>query len=84
MSETDPDIEKLTYEAAIGRLESLVRTLESGTLSLDESLSGYSLAVALSRRCALILDQAETDLKAITADGAALSVPADLMSGEPT
>ena len=44
----DSDIE---FEKSLQQLEGTVRKLESGTLTLDESLKVFEDGVALSRQC---------------------------------
>ena len=48
-----------SFEAALERLESVVEELESGSLTLEESLARYEEGVRLSRRLTLTLDEAE-------------------------
>ncbi len=55
----------LSYEAATGRLEEIVKSLEGGTLSLEESLSLYEEGVALVRRCSTELSKAEQKVKVL-------------------
>jgi len=47
------------FEQALGELEVLIEQLESGDLSLDESLQQFKRGVELTRHCQLILDQAQ-------------------------
>ena len=49
----------LPFEAAIARLEVIVKTMEGDTVSLDESLSLYEEGVALTRRLNRELTEAE-------------------------
>ena len=51
--------EELSFEAAIARLEVIVKTMEGDTVSLDESLSLYEEGIALVRRLSRELDEAE-------------------------
>lgn len=53
-SDSPPDFEK-----ALAELEQLVRQLESGELSLDQSLAEFKKGVELTRRCQAVLDQAQ-------------------------
>ncbi len=46
-----------TYEEMIARLEEIVVSLESGELSLDETMNVYREALALSEKCAKILEK---------------------------
>lgn len=47
------------FEQALERLETIVEELESGSLTLEESLARYEEGVRLSRRLTTSLDQAE-------------------------
>lgn len=56
-----------SFEEAISRLELLVERLESGELSLSESLEVYSEAISLSRTCTELLGAAEQRVKMLAA-----------------
>ncbi len=47
------------FEKALEELESLVEQLESGDLSLDQSLEQFKRGVKLTRHCQGVLDQAQ-------------------------
>ena len=47
------------FEQALSDLEKLVEQLESGELSLDQSLKQFKHGVELTRHCQGILDQAQ-------------------------
>ena len=49
----------LPFEAAIARLEVIVKTMEGDAVSLDESLALYEEGIALLRRLSRELDEAE-------------------------
>ena len=51
--------EKLTFEAASARAEELASLLESGTLSLEESLRCYEEGIALVKYCENLLEEAK-------------------------
>ena len=51
MSEPDEEISDLSFEAALKRLEEIVRRLESGDESLDESIRLYGEGDALRKQC---------------------------------
>ena len=53
----------MTFEAALSRLEEIVRLLDSGGAPLDESLKLFEEGVALVRFCGKKLDNAEQKLK---------------------
>lgn len=50
---------KLDYEAAVAELESLVKRLEQGDISLEDSLKFYEKGVLLTRDCQEALQVAE-------------------------
>ncbi len=58
--------ENMTFEAAMSRLEEIVRLLESGNAPLDVSLSLYEEGVALVRLCNTRLDNAEQRVKILS------------------
>lgn len=53
----NPD--ELSFEAAIARLEVIVKAMEGDAVSLDESLALYEEGVALARRLNRELEEAE-------------------------
>ncbi|MGM9632508.1 MAG: exodeoxyribonuclease VII small subunit [Eubacteriales bacterium] len=55
--------EKLTFESAVSRLDEIVKLLERGNTSLDESLGLYEEGVSLVRFCNGELDNAEKKIK---------------------
>lgn len=61
----------LPFEAAIARLEVIVKTMEGDTVSLDESLALYEEGIALVRRLSRELDEAEQRVQILqrTPDG---------------
>jgi len=72
---TEPEV--LNFEAALARLETMVARLESGELTLAESLRTFEEGVYLSRQCAERLDQAEARIELLirTADGELTTEP---------
>ncbi len=58
----------LSFEQAIGRLETIVDRLEGGELSLEDSLQAFEEGVGLSRRCAEQLDAAESRVEQLVGD----------------
>ena len=57
---TEPAKEnKLTYEEGVKKLQEIVKALESGGLTLDESVKLFEAGAALSRFCSGELDKAE-------------------------
>ena len=60
--------ENLSFESAIVRLEEIVKLLEKGNSSLDESLKLYEVGISLVRYCNTALDTAENKIKILSAD----------------
>ncbi len=63
------DLSHLTFEEAYAQLEAIVARLESGELTLDESVQLYEQGQALARHCSDLLDKAELRVQQITEDG---------------
>lgn len=51
------------FESAMAELEKLVEEMETGRLSLEESLAAYKRGVALSTYCQRTLDDAEMQIR---------------------
>ena len=47
------------FEDALGRLEEIVRKMEAGDMTLEESLKAFEEGIKLARLCAKKLDDAE-------------------------
>ncbi len=54
-----PKKQTVSFEEALGRLDEIVRRLESGDLALSDSLALYEEGTALIKSCTKMLDQAE-------------------------
>lgn len=65
MSEQPETIAQLSFEAALKRLEEIVRTLESGEAPLDESIRLYEEGEALKRQCEARLQAAQARIEKI-------------------
>jgi exodeoxyribonuclease VII small subunit len=57
-----------TFESTLGELEKIVRRLEDGDLSLEESLKLFEDGVRLSRECQERLNQAERRIEILLKD----------------
>jgi len=55
----------MTFEQALERLEEIVQKLESGNVSLDESIKIYQEGIMLSKKCSEMLQEAEGKVLAI-------------------
>lgn len=69
MNENKMNPEEMTFEAAIARLEEIVRMLEGGSAPLDKSLAMFEEGVALVKLCNSCLDTAEQKVKILTLGG---------------
>ena len=65
------------FEEALKKLEDEVKRLESGNMSLDESIASFEEAVKLVRICNEKLEQAERKVALLTemSDGTVTDVP---------
>lgn len=64
----DPGAEP-TFEEALSRLETIVEELESGGLSLEDSIRRYEEGMRLSRRLNRTLDEAEKTIERLVENG---------------
>jgi exodeoxyribonuclease VII small subunit len=65
MSEQPEAISELSFEAALKRLEEIVRRLESGEASLDESIQLYGEGDRLKQQCEARLQAAQAKIEKI-------------------
>ncbi len=68
-SQADPQSgpqSELSFEAALEELERLVEQMETGELSLEESLRAFERGVVLTRDCQRALKDAELRVQALT------------------
>ena len=63
MSKALPDPEELTYEEALEALEAIVQRAETGELPLEEAMTEHARGEALLKRCRVLLDDAEAQLR---------------------
>jgi exodeoxyribonuclease VII small subunit len=54
------------FEQSLQKLESLVKNLESGSLSLEDSLTAFQEGVGLVKQCQTLLSQAEQKVEMLT------------------
>ena len=69
--------EPVDFEAALGELEQLVAKMETGDLTLEQSLAAFERGVQLTRLCQTSLRKAELRVQALTQEGEVI----DLGSG---
>jgi len=72
-----------TYDGLVSRLERVVGELESGQLTLEESVERFAEGVRLAREASRKLDEAERKVELLvrSADGEDEAVPFDPDSG---
>lgn len=71
---------KVSFEAAMTQLESIVANLESGELGLSEAIARYEKGVGLLRQCHATLQSAEQKIRVlmdVTEDGELRTAPFD-------
>ena len=71
------------FEAALAELDLLVKKLEDGDLSLEQSLALYERGVQLSRFCHMKLEEAERRVEILTERGELKPAPASLTGDDP-
>ncbi|NTW16624.1 MAG: exodeoxyribonuclease VII small subunit [Syntrophaceae bacterium] len=57
------------FEEALGRLEEIVRRMEAGDMSLEESLKAFEEGIKLARVCSRKLDEAERRVEMLIKQG---------------
>jgi len=62
-------LEGLGFEEALARLETIVDRLEQGDLELEQALAAFEEGVALTRRCAGQLEDAERRIEVLVREG---------------
>ena len=55
----------MNFEQTLARLEDIVKKMESGNISLDESIEIYQEGIILSKQCSQMLEEAEGKVMAI-------------------
>ena len=68
MAEKDNMTKKFDFNKGLLELESIVKTMESGDLSLEDSLKFFELGVQLTRQCQSALSEAEQKIALLSAD----------------
>jgi exodeoxyribonuclease VII small subunit len=60
---------KETFEQALAKMEEIVRRMEAGDLTLEESLKAFEEGIRLSGICAKRLDEAERKVEILLKEG---------------
>ena len=73
------NLNNMTFEEAMAQLELLVKEMEEGGLSLDETLACYEQAMALVRHCNSKIEAAEQKIRLLVTaeDGSVTDRPLD-------
>ena len=58
-----------SFEEAMEELEGLISKMESGNLSIEESLTAYERGVKLTKHCKQILENAQQRVTQLMPDG---------------
>ena len=66
MSDTKTPIKEMSFETALSELEGIVRSLESGQTSLEESINAYERGTELKLHCEKKLKDAHLKIEKIT------------------
>ena len=70
-----PDVQGLSFEAALKQLEEIVTKLERGDVPLEESIAIYERGEALKKHCEALLARAEERVEKIRSqEGKAVAV----------
>lgn len=59
----------MDFEKQIAELESIVKALESGSISLDDSLALFEKGIKLTKNCQKMLDEAEKKVSILVNNG---------------
>jgi exodeoxyribonuclease VII small subunit len=58
----------VNFETALSELDAIVKNMEQGGLSLEESLQAFEKGVTLTRQCQEVLKDAEHKVKILSAN----------------
>lgn len=61
-------VEKRTFEQATVELEAVVKQLEGGSLTLDDSLKAFERGIVLTRECEALLNEAKGKVEKLIRD----------------
>ena len=69
--------ESPNFEKSLAELEDIVERMETGALSLEESLQAFERGIQLTRRCQSALEQAELRVKTLMGNGTEAAITDD-------
>lgn len=58
--------QEMHFEQSISELEEIVRQLEKGELTLEDSLKQFEKGISLARKCQDVLQKAEQKIETLT------------------
>lgn len=78
MADTN-QLEKMNFETALAELETIVKNLETGKTSLEDSISAYERGIILKNHCESKLREAQAriDKIVVKSDGSVATTPFD-------
>jgi exodeoxyribonuclease VII small subunit len=65
-AESAPDFSTISFEEALSQLQDVVTALETGSLSLDETISQHRHGAALAAHCQRLLTEAELRISEVS------------------
>lgn len=65
MASASSPVEKMAFESALAELETIVKDLESGKVSLEDSITAYERGMALKSHCEAKLRDAQMKIEKI-------------------
>ena len=81
MDNMEKNKEKMTFEQSLGRLEEIVRMLETGSAPLDKSLELFEEGVSLVKNCNSQLDNVEQRIKILSRKEEGSVIEKDFVGG---
>lgn len=81
-----PEVESLSFEAAVAELDSLIERLEAGSIALDDAIAAYERGARLARHCEALLDRTERRVNAlvVSGDGSVRETPLQIAETAPS
>ena len=78
MTKSNPEKKEPGFEESLARLEAIVKSMESGTLSLEKMMAGFEEGTNLVKVCTTRLNEVEKKIeKLVKKDGAITTEPFD-------
>ncbi len=82
MADHTQDIAELTFEQALEQLDGIVEKLETGNVSLEDSINIYTRGTALKQHCEGKLKDAQAKIEKITLNDKGACVGSEPLDGE--